>query len=218
MRIMFLAKRESLKYLLSLFILVLSLGVQGKERNKDLLYCLGQEELSLHSTKRTGPHYFLNQHFINEAASAGEFRLKDKFYREICEIREFPPSIGLLRGILLYEEDIFKQVSHEDQNIAALYKSGYQAFITETPQIFFQFLALIQTQTKYPHCLRENIPKLYEFTRKFQYLREDLDLKELIKDKKSIEGIFTKLKYLNAIYDECDKKQKKLDSKVKTKR
>ncbi len=186
-------------------------------KRKDLLYCLGQEELTLHSKKRTGPHYFLNQHFINEAASAGEFKLKPKYYREICEIREYPPSVGLLRNILLYDEDIFKHVKLEDQSLEALYKSGYQSIISETPQIFFQFLALIQTQTKYPHCLKENIPKIYELTYKFQYLREELDLKDLLKDKKSIDSIFTKLKYLDAIYEECDKKQKNLDKQIKTK-
>ncbi len=207
----------SLKVLLTFILFIGSLNTLAESKRNDLLYCLGQEELSLHSSKKTGPHYFLNQHFINEAASSGEFRLKRKYYHEICEIREFPPSIGLLRNILLYEEDIFTTPKVEDENLRALYTSGYEAFISETPQIFFQFLALIQTQTKYPHCLKENIPKIHELTYKFQYLREELDLKDLLKDKKSIDNIFTKLKYLDSIYEECDKKQKELDKKIKTK-
>lgn len=217
MRIKFLAKLDNLKILMSFILIICTMSSYAKSKRKDLLFCLGQEELKLHKSKITGPQYFLNQRFINEAASAGEFNLKPKFYHEICEIKEFPPSVGLLRNILLHEEAIFKQVSVNNQNLQALYQSGYQAFIARTPEIFFHFLALIQTQTKYPHCLRENIPKLYELTHKFQYLREELDLKSLLKDKKSIDNIFTKLKYLEAIYDECDKKQEKLDKAIKTK-
>lgn len=206
-----------MKVLLTFILFISSLQILAGPKRSDLLYCLGQEELTLHNSKRTGPHYFLNQHFINEAASAGEFKLKRKYYREICEIREFPPSIALLRNILLFEEDIFIHPKVEDENLKALYTSGYKAFIEETPQIFFQFLALIQTQTQYPHCLKENIPMIHELTYKFQYLREELDLKELLKDKKLIDNIFTKLKYLDSIYRECDKKQKELDKKIKTK-
>ena len=205
--------------LLILFTSSASVLAKSDKNSKraDLLYCLGQEELSLHNKKRTGPHYFLNQHFINEAASSGEFKLKKKYYHEICVVREYPPSVGLLRSILLHDEDIFKQVKTEDQNLQALYQSGYQSIIAQTPEIFFQFLALIQTQTKYPHCLKDNIPKIYELTYKFQYLREELDLKELLNDKKAIDSIFTKLKYLEAIYSDCDKKQRELDKKIKTK-
>jgi len=198
-------------------ILCFPFTLVAKEK-ENLLHCLGKEELSLHQSKRTGPHYYLNQKFINEASSAGEFKLKEKYFKEVCIIKEFPPSIGLLKILLIKENEVFKKVKSKNLSYLALYKGNYEALVDRSPHILFEFLAKIQSQTPYPHCLKKNIPELSDFMYQFQYLQEELDTKSLIKDKRAISKIFEKLKYLSAIYQECDKIQEKLLKKVKTKK
>lgn len=203
---------------LLLLITILWLPIAlAKDDKTNLLHCLGKEELSLHSSKRTGPQYSLNQKFINEASSAGEFKLKEKYFKEICIVREFPPSIGLLKNLLLKETDIFESVKSKNPSFQALHEGNYESLVEKSPHILFEFLALIQSQTPYPHCLKKNIPELAQFMDKFQYLQGELDTRALIRDKKSISKIFIKLKYLDAIYSECDDIQKKLLKKIKTK-
>jgi len=206
-----------LKNLVLLIFIFSIFSTQAKDKKSNLLHCLGKEELSLHNSRRTGPHYLLNQKFINEASSAGEFKLKEKYFKEICITKEFPPSIGLLKNLLIRETEIFKKVFSKSPSFLALYKANYESLVDRAPLILFEFLALIQSQTPYPHCLKENIPQLEQFMSKFQYLQEELEPRELIKNKKLISKIFMKLKYLEAIYEACDKKQKVLIKKVKTK-
>jgi hypothetical protein len=212
----FLAKRVHLKLVLLMILTILSTNTLAQSKRRDLLYCLGQEELKLHRSKRTGPQYFLNQFFINEAASTGLFKLKKKYYKEICEIKEFPPSIGLMKNLLLKEKKIFEKVKSESSHLEALYISGLDSLVERAPHIFFQFLSIIQSQTRYAYCFNENIPELHRMLEKFRYLEEDMSPKQLISNKKEINAIFEKLKYLDAIYDKCEKKYVELQKKIKT--
>ena len=199
-----------------MIFLLLSINTFAKSKSNDLLYCLGQEEKKLHLKKRTGPQYFLNQYFINEAASTGVFRLKKKFYKKICVDNEFPPSIGLMKNILLHEKSLFREVKTESNHLDALYTSGLESLVETAPHIFFQFLSIIQSHTRYAHCFRDNIPELHKMMENYQYLEEELSSKQLLSNKKSINIIFDKLKSLEEIYERCEKKYVELQSKIKT--
>lgn len=212
----FLAKRVHLKVLMAMIFTLLSLQSFAQSERGNLLYCLGQEELKLHTGKRTGPQYFLNQFFINEAASTGLFNLKAKYYRKICKIKEFPPSIGLMKNLLIHEKKIFVKLKYDSIHLEALHSSGLDSLIERAPHIFFQFLSIIQSQTRYAHCFQENIPELHKMLEQFRYLEEDISSKSLISNKKDILAVFEKLKYLDAIYDKCEKKFVELRKKIKT--
>ncbi|WP_127717352.1 hypothetical protein [Halobacteriovorax sp. HLS] len=200
-----------------LFILTLHcVSTLANSPRRDLLFCLGQEEQKLHVNKRTGPQYFLNQYFINEAASTGIFKLKNSYYEEICERREFPPSVGLMKNILINEKKIFEKVKMGSAHLEALYDSGLDTLVENAPHIFFQFLSIVQSHTRYAHCFKENIPELHSLMNSYQYLEEDTEPGQLIQNKKSIRIIFDKLKHLDAIYERCETKFKELQKKIKT--
>jgi hypothetical protein len=205
-----------LKITLFVIFLTLSFSSIAQSKRNDLLYCLGQEEKSLHLKKRTGPQYFLNQYFINEAASTGVFKLKRKFYNRICIDKEFPPSIGLMKNILIHEKDIFKNVKADSSHLQALYVSGLESLVETAPHIFFQFLSIIQSHTRYAHCFRDNIPELHKMMQNYQYLEEEMSTEQLLSNKKNIKIIFDKLKSLEVIYERCENKYLELQKKIKT--
>lgn len=205
-----------MKTTLFITFLLISINTFAQSKRNDLLYCLGQEEEKLHQTKRTGPQYFLNQYFINEAASTSVFKLKKKYYKEICITKEFPPSISLMKNLLINERNIFKKVKADTSYLEALQTSGLDSLVKAAPHIFFQFLSIIQSHTRYPHCFRDNIPELHKMMEDYRYLEEEVSSKQLISNKKSIRIIFDKLKHLDAIYERCDKKYIELQSKIKT--
>lgn len=185
-----------------------------------LLHCLGKEEEKLHKEKSQTIIYRLNQNFINELATSNDIAIKKKYVEEICNKKaKFPPSVGLLRLLLLNESDVFDLSLSEVDPSMRSYKMAYiREFQKQVPHLFINYLAGIQTEMPNAHCLTKAIPEIASFNERLKYLEGEISIHDLLSQKKKIEAIFTKLLRLKKIKEDCEKKiEKKLESSSKKK-
>lgn len=177
--------------------------------------CLGREEWAFHQNKDTGPEFNLNQLFINELSALQSVELKPEFHRKVCEEGLFTPSVNLMRAILIHGRKIFdiRPLEDESQSFREMRVSGVATLESETPHIFFRYLAQKQIQMNYAHCFRDELPELQEFIDQYLYLEEDLPYESLIRDKDKFRRIFERLNNFEAIRKRCFERQKELESK-----
>jgi hypothetical protein len=184
-----------------------------------LLQCLAKEETALHKEKFQGALYHLNQDFLNELASSNDIALKKNYIEEICSAKKHSPSVGLLRLLLIKENDIYDLSLSEVDASMRPFKMGYiNEFQKQVPHLFVQFIGGLQAEMATPHCLERAIPEIKLFNERLKYLEDEMSAHEMIKDKTKIERIFTKLQSLKEIKAKCaaeaKNKQKVLEEKV----
>ena len=121
--------------ILALFLSFLSFELFAKDNL--LLICLAKEEAILHKDNNQTVLYRLNQNFINELATSNDISIKKNFVDEICSPKaKFPPSVGLLRLLLLNESDIFDlSLSGVDPSMRS-YKMAYIRELQKQVPIF----------------------------------------------------------------------------------
>lgn len=194
--------------------LLLSLPAHAQQ-HRDILVCLGQEELFFHENKITGPLYNLNQIFINELSAIKNVRVTEIDLDTICQSGRGNVSLSLLMSLLLQREKLFsiKKENDETEHFFEMRKNTIQVLLDDSPHIFFRYIAELQSQTPYPHCLTTKIPELKYFIEQLKYLEGDIPIGDLMKDKLQIRSIFSKLKKYQQIYQECLVLQKELDQK-----
>ncbi|MBI2520644.1 MAG: hypothetical protein HYV97_09510 [Bdellovibrio sp.] len=179
--------------------------VIAAERVSDLIRCLGQEELALHKKKLDGPIYQLNQELIVLFAGNNELILKDGFYEEICQHKDFPPSVALLRKLLANNYNIFIL---DEKLVPARTKLNQHVILNELKDrghlIFANYIASLQGLTKDPHCLEREIPELKYLYERIKYLEEEIDAQELVGQNDKIEAVFEKLKNFKALQKRCE--------------
>lgn len=200
--------------IMPLLSLLLSLPTHAQQQN-DILVCLGQEEQFFHESKITGPLYNLNQIFINELSAIKNVRVTPADLDTICLSGRGNVSLTLLMNLLLQREALFsiKKESDETEHFFEMRKNTIEVLLNDSPHIFFRYIAELQSQTPFPHCLTTKIPELKYFIEQLKYLEGDLPIGELMKDKERIRSIFKKLKSYPQIYQECQVLQKELDQK-----
>ena len=169
-----------------------------------LLRCLAKEEEALHKKNVQNALFRMNQEFVNELASSNDINLKKKYVDEICHSKDFSPSVGLLRLLLIKEHEIYDlSLSSIDISMRP-FKMGYiNEFQKQVPRMFIQYLSGLQSELATPNCLIKAIPELKGFIEKIRYLEEEVSTHHLIIDKKRIETIFLKLKKFHAIKRQC---------------
>jgi hypothetical protein len=181
-----------------------------------LLRCLAKEEEKLHKEKSQSILYRLNQNFINEFATSNDISVKQNFIDEICGPNaKFPPSVGLLRLLLLNESEVFDlSLSGVDPSMRS-YKMAYiREFQKQVPHFFISYLAGLQSEIPDAHCLANAIPELASLNERLKYLEEEITIHEIISQKSKIEAIFKKLLNLKEITEQC--KQNILQNKLKS--
>lgn len=179
-----------------------------------LLQCLAKEEAQLHKEKAQGVLYRLNQEFINELASSNDIYLKKNFVDEICHSKKFPPSIGLLRLLLLKESGIYNLSLSNTDSATYPFKMGYiNEFQKQVPRFFIQYISGLQSEMATPDCLNKAIPEIAIFSERLKYLEEEMSIHEVIKDKNRIDRIFTKLQNIKIIKLSCAKEASNLLNK-----
>lgn len=183
-----------------------------------LLQCLAKEETQLHKQKSQGALYRLNQDFLNELASSNDITLKKNFVDEICtpgkQALKHSPSVGLLRLLLIKESDIYDLSLSEVESSMRSFKMAYiSEFQKQVPRLFVQFVSGLQAEMPTSDCLARAIPELEFFNERLKYLEEEVTIGEVMKDKKKIDRIFTKLETLPKIKAGCVAVAKKRDLK-----
>ena len=201
-----------------MLIAILGYGPQTMASPNLLLQCLAKEEASLHKKVIQNALFRLNQDFVNELASSNDINLKKIYVDEICQSKDYSPSVGLLRLLLMKEHEIYDlSLSSIDISMRP-FKMGYiNEFQKQVPRIFIQYLSGLQSELATPNCLIKAIPELKGFIEKIRYLEEEVSTHHLIIDKKRIAIIFTKLKKFHAIKRQCVLEKKKLEDTLNKK-
>jgi hypothetical protein len=194
-----------------LFILLYFISVSVFAKDNLLLHCLAKEEEKLHQEKSQTILYRLNQNFINELSTSNDIAIKKNFVEEICGPQaKFPPSVGLLRLLLLNESDIFDlSLSGVDPSMRS-YKMAYiREFQKQVPHFLISYLAGVQAEMPDAHCLTNAIPEIAAFNERLKYLEEEITIHEILSQKSKINAIFTKLLNIKAISENCQRKSLK---------
>ena len=166
-----------------------------------LLSCLGKEEKVHFKNRDTGILYKLNQSLVNEFTPASQIKLKEKYLKLICSNKKTSPSLKFLYYFLINGKNIFS--NHEKQKFALT------VIEQNIPNLFFNYLSLIQGSFPTPHCLQENIPEVTYFLNRYKYLEGEIPSVNLLEDKNKIESIFLKIRYLKKIKKKCQDSSKK---------
>lgn len=201
-----------------LLITVIGYTSQASAAPNLLLQCLAKEEEALHKKEVQNALFRLNQEFVNELASSNDINVKNEFVYEICHSKEYSPSVGLLRMLLIKEHQLYDMnFSSVDVNMRP-FKMGYiNEFQKQVPRMLIQYLAGLQSELATPYCLENAIPELKGFNEKIKYLEEDLTTHQLITQKNKIDSIFIKLKKFHEIKLRCALKKKKSIDALKKK-
>jgi hypothetical protein len=183
-----------------------------------LLRCLAKEEEILHKRETQNAIFRLNQEFVNELAGSNDINIKKNYVNQICNSKEYTPSVGLLRMLLLKEHELYDQNFRDIDPSMRSFKMGYiNEFQKQVPRIFIQFISGLQSELATPKCLEEAIPELEGFNEKLKYLEEELTTHQLITQKSKLDAIFIKLKNFRAIKKKCALEKKNLDARLKKK-
>jgi len=201
-----------------LLITVIGYSSQASAAPNLLLQCLAKEEEALHKKELQNALFRLNQEFVNELASTNDINVKKNYVDEICQSKDYSPSVGLLRLLLMKEHQLYDlSLSGVDISMRP-FKMGYiNEFQKQVPRMFIQYLAGLQSELATPYCLEDAIPELKGFNEKIKYLEEELSTHQLITQKNKIEAVFTKLKKFHEIKRKCALEKKRLDDALKKK-
>ena len=182
-----------MRSILVLFLLFFqSQTVFGKT---SLLHCLGKEEKGYHKRHAGGPFPKINEKLISEFIQLSDtLVLKPKYQSEVCSFDKFPPSIQLLKLILVKKDKIFVSIAKKGDIVQrSLDGQTTEELITMGSFLFIELINDLQTQSKKPNCITKQIPALKDFYKKSRYILEDKGILELIAEIKNIESVFTKL-------------------------
>lgn len=184
----------------------------------ELLICLAKEEESLHKKKSQSALYHLNQIFINEIASANDIAINKKYLPEVCQNKEYSPSVAFLRLLLLKNKEIYELNTSGKGSELHLFLTGrIDEFQKMIPQIFIQYISLLQQELATPHCLENAINEIKAFNQKFKHLEAELSFREIVSEKSTIENIFKKLLKYHEIKKNCQIEAEKSMEKIKNK-
>ncbi len=201
-----------------LLITIIGYTSQASAAPNLLLQCLAKEEELLHKKELQNALFRLNQEFVNELASSNDINLKKNYVDEICQSKEYSPSVGLLRLLLMKEHQLYDLSLSGVEISMRPFKMGYiNEFQKQVPRMFIQYLAGLQSELATPYCLEDAIPELKGFNEKIKYLEEELSTHQLITQKNKIEAVFTKLKKFHEIKRKCALDKKKSDDALKKK-
>lgn len=176
-----------------------------------LMACLGQEELRIHRTKTFGPVYFLNQLFISELATIYGLTLKTDVLDEVCQSKDFSPSVKLLKVLLLQGRSAFDIPTDANLGgVKALAASSLTSFLDRIPHVFFTYLSKLQALTPKAKCLEQKISEIAYFMERFKYLEDAVGTRKLIEEgeEKKVISIFKKLQRFDLILKQCKKRSK----------
>ncbi len=206
-------KTNFLKFIALLYAFV-GLSFFCHARQKTLFICLGEEESALHKAKSTGAAYQLNQKLIAKLTATNNIQVKPEFLKQICQSQDFSPSVKFLQIVLLNGVKVFQIPKGGNAYIRNYQKNSVNAFVSEVPHIFFAYLLNLQALTPRALCLEEAIPELSYFFERYKYLETDYTAEHLIDDKSKLTRVFQKLKNLDQIVLNC---QKRKNSKTRNK-
>ncbi len=203
-------------FIFCLFVCYLSPIIAYAKITNKFLLCLAEEELVIHKNHETGPLYHLNQLFLNELMTIGEFKLKDEHIQKICSKKnKFAPSVNFLYFLLVEKKNIFDLSMFTGDDLRSekgLQLASINNLLERTPHIFIKYLTDLQQLATSFNCLEKEIPELSTFFTQIMY-GEEINLDAAVSDNKKMQKIFDGLINFDLILAKCKKEsedQKKL--------
>jgi hypothetical protein len=196
-----------MKFLPLILFSLLSWSAMARQRDRQILKCLGEEEKRFHLKKETGPVYDLNQRLIAEMVQIPDVEVTPEDNQAICNSKKFSESWKLLELSIIKGKNLFvlpKSVSGIQRSITM---SMIDDYVEATREILLTLISQIQASAPSATCLKEEIPMLDTFFTEIKYLQEDVDLKILFKGKDK--KIFDKLKNYSSAFEKCRQRLKK---------
>lgn len=188
-------------------LLFVTSSAMAREKDRQILKCLGEEEKRFHLKKETGPVYDLNQRLIAEMVQIPQVEITQEDYLAACTGSSFSESWKLLELSIVKGKDLFvvsPTLTGTQRSIAI---SMIDDYVEATREILLNFITQIQAAAPSATCLKEEIPMLDSFFTEIKYLQEDVDMKTLFKGKDK--KIFDKLKNYPLAFEKCRARLKK---------
>lgn len=192
----------------SLFLLTIFIAFGAFAKPRAVFVCLGSEEKLYHDQKISGPFYTLNQVVISEflqmepnvILSRGELD-------EVCK-NEKHPSMKILEALLVKKHRFFSLQKTDDEHKMIMGKKSIDSLMRKAPDIFWEFIAGIQSLSPKAYCLDKYIPEIKELKTQNLYLEEELTQKVIFSNKKKLKSVFSKIKNINFIFKKCSEEKK----------
>lgn len=177
-------------------------------RPNPLFVCLGKEEKNYHTQKESGPSYILNQVVISEFLQMNpHVKLADGQFQEICE-QQISPSLKILEKLLTEREKTFTVSNSIDDSEKSLAKKSIEELVQKAPNIFWEFIAGLQSLSPTADCLDNAIPELKRIKEQSLYLEEEMTMEKIFSRKREIRGIFKSLSQVKTLFKNCSQAKK----------
>lgn len=177
-------------------------------RPNPLFVCLGKEEKTYHTQKESGPSYILNQVVISEFLQMNpHVQLADGQYEKVCK-NQTSPSLKILEKLLIEREKTFTIAKNAEGASRELAKQSIEELVTKAPNIFWEFIAGLQSLSPSADCLDSNIPELTKIKNQSLYLEEEMTMEKIFSNKKMVQSIFQKLSRVKSIFKDCAQAKK----------
>jgi hypothetical protein len=190
-----------------LILLILSApswAARPKKGASQLLVCLGAEEKLYHKKKAAGALYDLNQKLISELVQAQGLDGARATIKAVCS-KGNRGSLQLLEAIMLDPKGWFalsEKSSSLDRELA-------REITQSTPEIFLNFLSVLQAEAPTPDCMNKHIPAIAQLNDEVRFLQEEVDLTKITNKKARLSKIFAGIQRIDEIFEVCAKEKSK---------
>lgn len=191
-----------------LITLVLLLPLPTFAKNESLLTCLGKEEESIHRKKIGGVAYRFNQNLIESMIMLGSVDLKKSYLRQVC--KDSWPSLKVFELLIEKSHQVFHLTQQDSaKNQELMQKKLIDELDDKLPDLFSEFIQMIQKQSPSSNCLTDQVPELVKYFEHRKYLDVHQSPLEFMRKNDLALKIIKKLRNYDQLIKKCQKAQKK---------
>jgi hypothetical protein len=170
---------------------------------QDIVRCLAKEEQIYHKEQSQGPHYYLNQKFINKLVNYDKLSIHEDITKKVCDSSR-SKTFTLLTQYILYPNNFFiknssivdkKHLTQQDE-LANFFKLS-----------FIEVLIKIQAQAKTPKCFKQIFPSTAKLFDQIKYTQVNNNLISIMDNLKNKQDLVARMWNVPEIFSQC-KKQK----------
>lgn len=181
-----------------MLILLIILNFSSLAKSKEVLKCLGQEELRYHNEKYTGAKYQLNQRLISLFLQVPKLQPNNSTLMRICYPGAFSSWILLKEMVVSPDEWANEELLDEE-----LIKSLHQELNAQALKTFISYISLLQSNAPTPHCIEKKVPGMSEFFVKIKYLQDEIEMRKILPPKRELRSLLDKLDHPLKLYQAC---------------
>lgn len=169
------------------------LSLNALSAPKEYLYCLGQEEKSIHTQNFNPARKLLNERIISSLLQLPEdVSFNANYLNKVCKSKLVSEEI--LKG-LLKRENLFKiNTSRLNKQLFAIAKKSLEDLHEESFLILMDYISKVKSMNQDPNCFKKFFPKFDKVLNDAVYNLEETSTKNLLKSIGNIDNIFLKMK------------------------